>query len=423
MATEKVDVLVLGAGIVGLSTAIELQKAGRQVTVIDKGEPGFGCSYGNAGWMTPCFSMPLPQPGMFFKSIGWLLNPDSPLRIKPQPSWLLVRWMTHFLLAMNERRMNQSVAVLTDISKYSLDFYADLATRAPKTFGFDQKGLLLVSGTDDGLKAAKIEMDLMNARGVPGKLMTGDEISAMEPSLKPGLKGGVYFPKEAHSEPLLTVQALVSELEELGGKVLSRTEAFDFVTSNAGGSSKIEEVHTTRGKFKADLVLLAMGTWSDELARRLGLRVPILGGKGYRIITNSFDVKPQHPIMIVDRKIAVTPRYDGATSVAGTLELVNQDFEITPRRLNNIITGTQQYMHMSKGEPEIKEIWRGLRPCTPDGVPMIGFSKKHSNLFYQIGHQMLGLQSAPGSGRVAADLIMGRPSITDTKPFRPERYE
>ncbi len=419
MKSEKVDVLVLGAGIVGLSMAVELQKAGRKVLVIDKSEPGYGCSYGNAGWMTPCFSMPLPQPGMFWKSIGWLLDPDSPLRIKPQPSWLLIRWMTHFLFAMNEKRMLESVKVLTDLSKYSLDSYRDLAAKTPKPFGFDQKGLLLVSGTDDGLKGAKLEMDLMEQQGVTGRFMNGDEIVAMEPSLKPGLKGGVYFPSEAHAEPLLTVQALAQEFESLGGRIQTKTEVFDF--TKAGG--RIEVVHTTRGNFSADIVVLAMGTWSNELAKRLACRVPILGGKGYRILTNSFDVKPKHPIMIVDKKIAVTPRMDGLTSVAGTLELVDQDFEITPRRLNNIITGSKQYLHMSQGDPEIKEVWRGLRPCTPDGLPMIGFSKKHSNLFYNVGHQMLGLQSAPGSGRLATDIIAGRPSITDARPFRPERYE
>jgi D-amino-acid dehydrogenase len=419
MKSEKVDVLILGAGIIGLSLAVELQKSGRHVTVIDKGDVGFGCSYGNAGWMTPCFSMPLPQPGMFWKSIGWLLDQDSPLRIKPQPSWLLVRWMTHFLFAMNEKRMLESVKVLTDISKYSLNSYRELAAKTPKPFGFDQKGLFLVSGTNDGLKGAKLEMELMQAQGVPGKLMTGDEISLMEPSLKPGLKGGVYFPSEAHAEPLLTVQALAAEFESLGGKIQTRTEVYDF--SKVGG--KIEAVHTTRGSFAPDLVVMAMGTWSKELAARLNCRVPILGGKGYRILTNSFDVKPSHPIMLVDKKIALTPRMDGLTSVAGTLELVDQDFEITPRRLNNIITGSQQYLHMSKGDPEIKEVWRGLRPCTPDGLPMIGFSKKHSNLFYNTGHQMLGLQSAPGSGRLATDMIMGLKPFTETKPFRPERYE
>lgn len=417
MQAKKVDVLVIGAGIIGMTTALELQKQGRQVTVIDRGEPGMGCSYGNAGWITPCFAMPLPQPGMFWKSIGWLMNPDSPLRIKPVPSVQLAKWMLNFLFNMNERKLRESVAVLSDISKYSLDWYRELSGRSSETFGFDQKGLLLVSGNEDGLQGAKIEMDLMAERGIPGRLMTGEEISAMEPALKPGLKGGVYFPTEAHAEPLDTVKSIVREFESLGGVVESRREVYDFVFANG----KIEQVITTRGAYSPDLIVFALGTWSRTLARALRVSIPILGGKGYSMITPSFDVKPKHPIMIVERKIAVTPRAD-SVRLAGTLELVGHDDSITPRRVNNILKGSQEYMHM-KANPEIREVWRGLRPCTPDGVPMVGFSKKHSNLFYTLGHQMLGLQSAPGSAKLAADLIMGKPTITDPKPFRPERFE
>ena len=419
MKAKKVDVLVLGAGIVGMTIAHELQRSGRKVTVVDRApEVGLGCSYGNAGWITPCFSMPLPQPGMFLKSIGWLLDPESPLYIKPQPSLLLVRWMLGFLKAMNNRQLNQSVTVLTEISKHSLNWYADLAKRAPETFGFDQKGLLLVSGNDNGLKAAEIEMKLMSERGVPGKLMSGDEIVAMEPSIKPGvLKGGVYFPSEAHAEPLSTVRAISREFEQLGGTIATRSEIYDFEFEG----SKIKTVMTTRGNYEADLVVFALGAWSVPLARRMRVSVPLLGGKGYRLIYENMQVKPQHPIMIVERKIAVTPR-GNTTSVAGTLELVDRDEGITVRRLNAIRKGTQEYLHVG-AEPEISEVWRGLRPCTPDGVPMIGFSKKHSNLFYSVGHQMLGLQSAPGSAKLAADIIAGKSSITDTRPFDPARYE
>ena len=418
MESKKVDVLVIGAGIIGMTLAQELQRSGRQVTVIDKGEAGFGCSYGNAGWITPCFSMPLPQPGMFWKSIGWLLDPESPLYIKPQPSWLLVRWMLGFLRAMNHRQLNESVSVLTEISKYSLEFYRKLAMSSPESFGFDQKGLLLVSGNPAGLKAAETEMNLMSARGVPGRLMTGDEIVAMEPSLKPGiLKGGVYFPTEAHAEPLSTVKALVADFLKLGGRIDSRTEVFDFEFE----ASKIKTVVTTRGNYQPDLVVFALGSWSVPLAQKLRVSVPLLGGKGYRLICENMQVKPQHPIMIVEKKIAVTPR-GNTTSLAGTLELVDGDDSITTRRVNAILRGSQDYMHVGD-KPVISEIWRGLRPCTPDGVPMVGFSKKHTNLFYSVGHQMLGLQSAPGSARLAADLIAGRSSITDARPFRPERYE
>ncbi|MBX2989101.1 MAG: FAD-dependent oxidoreductase [Bdellovibrionaceae bacterium] len=417
MGDSKVDVLVVGGGIIGLTLAHELQKSGRQVLLIEKGEVGFGCSYGNAGWITPCFAMPLPQPGMFLKSIGWLLNPESPLYIKPQPSWLLARWMMSFLAAMNEKRLRESVAVLTDISKYSLTFYRELAGRAPQTFGFDQKGLLMVSATPQGLAAAEGEMRLMLERGIPGKLLSGEEIRQLEPSLKPLIRGGVYFPSEAHSEPLATVQAVAREFQELGGRVQPRTEVYDFEFADG----KISRVLTTRGNFAPDLVVLATGTWSRRMARDLRVSVPILGGKGYSLIVDDFETKPAHPIMIVERKIAVTPRAD-SVRLAGTLELVDQDDGITRRRVNAILQGSEAYLHL-RPQPQVKELWRGLRPCTPDGVPMLGFSKRHRNLFYSVGHQMLGLQSAPGSARLSADLILGRSPLTDPRPFRPERFE
>lgn len=414
--SQKVDCLVIGAGVIGLSIALELQKSGRQVLVIDKGEPGLGCSYGNAGWITPCFAMPLPQPGMFLKSIGWLLNPDSPLHINPQPSWLLVRWMMGFLAAMNHRRLNEAVSVLTDISKYSLKAYGEMAKRAPETIGFDQKGLLMVSRGKAGLDSAEIEMNLMVARGIAGKLLSRDEVVALEPALKPDLAGGVYFPTEAHAEPLEVVRATLREFEAAGGKFQTRSEVFDF----AFEGDRITRVHTTRGDFEADLVVLATGSWSRVIAQRLGTTVPIMGGKGYSLITNSFETRPTHPIMIVEKKIAVTPRAN-SVRLAGTLELVNGDDSISTRRMTNILKGSQDYMHVSD-DPIVTEIWRGLRPCTPDGVPLIGFSKKYRNLFYNAGHQMLGLQSAPGSARLGADIILKRTPISDPKPFDPARY-
>ena len=417
-SSQKVDCLVIGAGVIGLSIANELQKTGRKVLVIDKGDAGMGCSFGNAGWVTPCFAMPLPQPGMFIKSIGWLLNPDSPLHIKPVPSWLLAKWMMGFLAAMNEKRMNESIAVLTEISKFSLTYFKELSERAPKSFGFDQKGLLMVSRGQEGLRGAEAEMKFMLERGIPGRLLSRDEIVTLEPSLKPNLAGGVYFPTEAHVEPLEAAKALLEDFKASGGLFQAGTEVYDFTYE----ANRIRDVHTTRGDIKADLVVLATGSWSHGLAKRLRVSVPILGGKGYHLITNSFapDKKPQHPIMIVEKKIAVTPRGD-SVRLAGTLELVNMDESISTRRMRNILAGSQDYMHM-ENNPVVTSIWRGLRPCTPDGVPMIGFSGKWNNLFYNVGHQMLGLQSAPGAGRLGADLILGRTPIADPKPFRAERY-
>ncbi|MES2768179.1 MAG: FAD-dependent oxidoreductase [Bdellovibrionota bacterium] len=419
--TKKVDVLVLGAGIVGVSVARELQSKGRKVTLIDKVNPGLGCSYGNAGWITPCFAMPLPQPGMFWKSMKWMLDPESPLYIKPQPSMILFQWLFHFMKNMNGKKMNQSIDVLTEISKDSLNFYSKLNERNPQKFDFQNKGLLMVSGTPSGVQAAHEELDLMATRGIAGKKMSAEEIVNFEPSLRPEMiKGGVYFTGEAHAEPLDTVKTILKEFEDLGGYTQGNTEVYDFEFEG----NKIKKVLTTRGTFEADLVVFALGSWSEGIGKKLNTSIPIMGGKGYSLIVKDTSLtpgtKPLHPIMIIERKIAVTPRKD-SVRLAGTLELVKIDFAITTRRVNAIIKGSKEYLKLPP-QFEIEELWRGLRPCTPDGVPIIGFSKKWSNLFYCTGHQMLGLQSAPGSARLAGELIYGEKPYVDPKPFEADRF-
>lgn len=414
---ENNKVLIIGAGIVGVCLGRELRAAGYDVTIVDKGSAGYGCSFGNAGWVTPCFAMPLPQPGMLLKSIGWLLDSTSPLYIKPSLDPELFRWLLHFNLAMNRKRMLRSIEALTAISNYSLSFYTEFASRAGADVDFRRGGLLMVSGTDDGVQYARNEMNLMAQHGIGGEFLEGEKLLAFEPTLRPIVKGGVFFPNEAQIEPLVATRKIADEFVAMGGRLQGETEVYDF-TLNQG---RIEEVVTTKGRMRADLVILAAGSWAPEVARRLGVRVPILGGKGYSMLVDGMQEKPRRSIMIVDRKIAVTPRTDGVR-LAGTLELVNQDFSISPTRVNAIYKGAQEYLKLD-GISEPTNLWRGLRPCTPDGVPLIGFSGKHKNLFYCTGHQMLGLQSAPGSAKLAAELIAGSTPYTDPKPFAPTRYE
>lgn len=416
MAFKKVDVLVIGGGIVGGAVALELQSSGRDVLLIDKGEMGRGCSFGNAGWITPCFAMPLPQPGLFWKSIGWLLDPESPLYIKPSLDPMLLRWLWHFNRAMNRKRFERSVKVLAEISKYSLDFYEKLAGDFRGDLGFAKNGLLFVSSTNDGLKYARGEMDVMAKQGVPGRFMGQEELLAFEPGLRPLVRGGVFFPEEAQAEPYRMALALIEEFTRKGGKVQTGAEVYDFKTENG----RIKEVVTTTDRFEAETVVLATGSWAPEVGSKLGMAVPVLGGKGYSMSVEMKDKKPQRPIMIVEKKIAITPRAD-SVRLAGTLELVNQDFSITARRVQAIRRGAAEFLYLD-GVQEPRDLWRGLRPCTPDGVPLIGFSAKYANLFLCAGHQMLGLQSAPGSAKLAADLILKRAPFTDPHPFRVDRF-
>lgn len=400
----------------GASLALDLARRGVKVKVIDKRGIGHGCSYGNAGWITPCFAMPLPMPGMFFKSIGWLLDPESPLYIKPEPSILLMRWLWSFMRAMNQKQMLSAISALTAVSKFSLQSYADLDKEFPGAFGYSQKGLLMVGSTSGGVAAAEEERRLVADQGIPGKSMTVEEIRALEPALVGALKGGVYFPAEAHGEPLAIVNTLADAAKKLGVEFLTQTEFLHFTWSG----SSIRSVVTTRGEYFADKFVLAAGSWSERISHELPLRIPILGGKGYALIIPKYAQMPQIPTMLVEKKIALTPRAD-SLRVAGTLELVNQDFSVTERRVQAIEKGAREYISLPS-PLAVRELWRGLRPCTPDGVPLVGMSKKVPNLCLLTGHQMLGLQSAPGTARLAAESILGLSPSFDPKPFDPDRF-
>ncbi|MGZ3744122.1 MAG: NAD(P)/FAD-dependent oxidoreductase [Pseudobdellovibrionaceae bacterium] len=415
MHKKEVDILIVGAGIIGTAIGAELSRRGAKVCLIDKGSVGKGCSYGNAGWMTPCFSMPLPMPGMLLKSMKWLMDPQSPLYIKPSFSLDLASWLMNFMRAMNESQAKRAVDCLVALSQKSLAEYEKLGRKYPEIH-FQKKGLLMVSRTPAGVAAAVEELNYVKNLGVPGKVLNSDEVQQMEPALKGPLLGGVYFSQEAMAEPYLVVQAFAKEIRAHGNEILENTELQDLVIAN----NKIEKVLTSQGEIHAKQVVMATGSWSKSLARLLRLKVPILGGKGYAMIVPSLEKQPQYPLMLVEKKIAITPRQN-TLRIAGTLELVDQDFSITQKRVENIKRGAREFLHLPE-DLQVQELWAGLRPCTPDGVPLIGYHKNISNLVLAVGHQMLGLQSGAGTGLLVADLMEGKTPFVDMQVLDANRF-
>ncbi|MEZ0391412.1 MAG: NAD(P)/FAD-dependent oxidoreductase [Pseudobdellovibrionaceae bacterium] len=412
---SNTDILIVGAGIIGLSTAVKLAERGAQVRVLDRGSIGFGCSYGNAGWMTPCFALPLPMPGLFFKSLKWLMNPESPLYIKPSLDPLLFKWLAHFTLSMSEKKARAATEALVALSKVSLELYEKLAVEHPE-IGFEKKGLLMVAQSKVGVGAALQELDYVSRYAIPGRALSPDEIRNMEPSLQGHLEGGVYFPQEAHAEPLKVVKALAQKAQKLGVQIEENVDVTGWKIENG----KIKNLQTSKGERTAETYVLATGSWSQAIAKELGLSIPILGGKGYALIVPPLQPQPRHPLMLIEKKIAITPRAN-SLRIAGTMELVNQDFSITERRVQAIIRGAREFLPVPM-DLKIEETWRGLRPCTPDGVPLIGFSQKVENLALACGHQMLGLQSGFGTGQLLADLILTGKSDLDRKIYDPNRF-
>lgn len=419
----KKDVIVIGGGIIGMSCAVELATRGAQVTVIEKGKVGMGCSYGNAGWMTPCFAMPLPMPGMLMKSMKWMLDPEGPLYIKPSLNWKLAQWLLLFLKNMNQQQCHQAIEGLVELSKLSLNKYEALAQEYPQ-IDFHKKGLLMASQTPDGLQAAIDELNLVSQFAVPGRAMNADEIKQFEPALQGPILGGVYFPNEAHAEPLAVVTSLQEKALKLGVRILENTEVLQFqIENNKLQRLKIHS-HTQNtdltDHMAAEKYVMATGSWSADLAKQLRLNVPILGGKGYAMIVPPLTSQPTYPLMLVEKKIAITPRAN-SLRIAGTLELVDQDFSITERRVRAIEKGARQFLKLPP-HLDIQETWNGLRPCTPDGVPLIGPTKKADNLVLACGHQMLGLQSGYGTGVLVSDLVMTGSSQWNRKIFNPDRF-
>lgn len=415
MTTSKTDFLIIGAGIIGLTSAYELAKRGASVTVIDKSTPGSGCSHGNAGLIIPSFAQPLCGPGMLMQSIKWLFDSNSPLYIQPEASLLFVRWLSRFLYSMNQRTATRSINALVELSEYSLAEYQRFTNESGFSFELEQKGFLTVAQTAAGLQATIKQMERVAQHGVIGQLLDANETKALEPAITGEIMGGVYFPNEIHVDPQAVVEAYAAASNSKGVNIITNAEAYDFVTAKG----VIHAVNTTRGTYTAKQFIMATGAWSHRVGKKLKLALPILGGKGYGITVKSVSAIPQIPITIVDKKITLQAHATGVR-LTGTLELVNQDFSISPNRVAAILQGAQECIDLPK-QAEVTEVWRGLRPCTPDGVPIIGFSKYYKNLFINAGHQMWGLQTAAGSARLAADLLTDTEPFMDPRPFRAER--
>ncbi|HSM12561.1 MAG TPA: FAD-dependent oxidoreductase [Thermoanaerobaculia bacterium] len=415
-AGTRADVVVVGAGVVGVSCALELARRGRAVTVLERDRVGAACSSGNAGLLTPSVSVPLPSPGLFPKALGWLFDPASPLYIEPRLDWGLARWILGFLRATTWSRYERGARALVELSIASCASWRELAERGPDRFDYRPTGLLQVYETEASLVAARPKVELVGRLGVPFETWTAEEVREREPALRGPVGGAYFYPGDAHCEPFEAVIALAAEARRAGVEFVEEAEVFGF----GGRTERLESAETTRGRFAAEQFVLATGAWSQRLGRRFGLRVPVLGAKGYTVLIPPIETMPRRALQLFDRKLALTP-HSTRLRISGTLELVDEDLSITRSRVEAILAGARAALPLP--EPlEPLEIWRGLRPTTPDGLPMIGRARGRSNLWLATGHQMTGLKTAPATGRLLAELLTGEAPSFDPGPFRADRY-
>lgn len=407
------SVVVVGGGVIGVCAAHFLAERGRKVTVLDAGAIGAGCSYGNAGLVVPSHSIPMAAPGVLSKGLKWMLDPDSPFYIRFRWSPELWSWLWRFRGACREEAVRRAIPLLRDLSLASVRLYDQLA--GPDCH-YGRKGLLLVYRTRRGLDEGGHEAEILRSHGLASRTLDEPALRAVVPGLRPGLAGAVHFPDDAHLHPAKFVEGLASRAAARGVDLRPRTEVLGFERSGR----RIVKVRTSQGDFPADEVVLAAGAWSPALARDLELRLPIQPAKGYSLTFKSPPSPPEVPLLLMEAKVGVTPM-GPVLRFAGTLELAGMDFSINERRVAAIRRGASEFLE-GTDSLELLEVWRGMRPCTPDGLPVVGRPSHLDNLVVATGHAMIGISLGPVTGKIVADLVEGGKPEIDVSALAPSRF-
>lgn len=411
------DILIIGGGIIGVSTAYFLAREGASVTLIEKGDIAAGSSHANAGLLCPCHSHPIPVPGVLTQGLKWMLDPESPFYIRPRANLNLAKWLWRFQSFCNEEASNRAVPLLRDMQRSSQKLYQTLIEEEGIDCNFEKKGGVTLFRTEKGLEKGRHEVEEMTGFGLDMVLLPdATAVRELEPNIDPSVVGGVHYREDAHVNPLLFVRSLAEKAQALGANVQTGTEVLGFDTVDG----KITAVRTTQGKFTPQQIVLATGVWSTALAKQIGVSILMEPAKGYSITIKRPPNYLHTHLHLAEAKMAVTPMGE-TIRFAGTLELAGLDFSINQRRVNAIRRNANLYLKDLEGQ-EVLEIWGGMRPCTPDGLPYIGRTRRYNNLIMATGHAMLGMSMGPGTGKLVAEIACEKRPFLNTAAFAPDRF-
>ncbi len=412
------DVLVVGAGAVGLATALALLEDGRGVRVIDAGRIGGGSSHGNCGTITPSHATPLAAPGMVARALRMMLTPDAPLYVRPGidlPRW---RWLLRFALRCNLRDWETSARAKSALLNDSRERLARWVRDHGLDCDYTEAGEDYVFRDPRNFAHGQRELPLLRELGIASEVIDGAAYERQEPAVLPGVAGAIRFAGDAALRPDRYAAELARVLRARGGRIDERCALRGLRTGRDG-----VVVDTTAGEILARDVVLATGAWSARLARQVGvgwLRGALQPGKGYSITYDAPPLVPRRPLVLRERSVCVTSWGDGFR-LGSTMEFSGFDETLNARRLAALERGAREYLRHPVG-PRVRERWYGWRPMSCDDVPIIGRAPGHDRLWLSTGHGMMGIGMSSGSGQLLADLLAGRTPDVDPAPYAPSRF-
>jgi D-amino-acid dehydrogenase len=409
------DVTIIGGGIIGLCCAYYLQQAGFSIIVIDEDASPKGCSYGNAGMIVPSHFTPLASPGMISKGFQWMLNKHSPFYIKPRLSFDLLQWLWTFYRVAGKDHVVASAPLLRDLHWEGRDFFLNLTRQPGFDFRFEQRGILMLYKTAEAEKEELENAEKAESLHIQANVLTRSQIEQLDPAAKINVRGGVHYPGDAHFNPELMMSQLSQHLLSSGVEFI-RGRAIDIRDDKHRSMISLSSGETL-SSLKS---IVCCGMQSAALLKQLKFPILLQDGKGYSMMYSNKPERPAVPSILIEPRVAITPMGD-LIRVAGTFEMSGMDNKIKQHKVNSILRAVTSFYpdwHPGTGSP----VWFGYRPCTPDGLPYIGWMKPGSSVLLATGHAMMGMSLAPATGRIIRDLMTDKILPASFSKLSPSRF-
>lgn len=412
-------VVIIGGGIMGLSSAYYLQQSGHKVTVIDKDDFLNNCSYGNAGYVCPSHFVPLATPGIVWKGLKWMLNSQSPFYVQPSLNSALIDWGLKFVKSANKNQVEKAAIPLRDIAILSQKEYENWTLLPDFDFAYEHKGLLEVFQTEAGEEHAHHIVGKALELGLETLLLNAEQLQELEPHTQVIAKGAILFKCDAHLYPQKLMGGLIAYLQKKGVTLAANEPVTGFEKNGVS----VKKVITAKAVYNADEVIIATGAWSREIAALVDTKIPMMPGRGYSVTLENSPYHLNYPAVLVEGRVAITPMDGNKIRFGGTMEVVPTGAPPRYNRVQGILNAVKRYYpEFDVPMPTQDKIWYGYRPCSADGLPYIGRIKSYRNVTVATGHAMLGLSLGAGTGKLVKEIINEERVSMDISPFQVERF-